>query len=253
MATLVTNRSTGILPLPSLYGGGLLAPGQFVIISDTPSNVAFALGNPSSNYVDFELVTDNQTGAITPATEGAAGTESYTPATAGNWSSTVPRTTATALDKLAANGAGGAGNLLGGVLTGHLPSPGMAAGAAATNLGSAGGALAGTYPSPTLASGAAAANLGSAGGDLTGTYPSPTVAAGAITFAKAKAFVSTVQTGTGASQNIPHGLGVTPSAVLIVPYNVTAATYTAAEGSHSSTNVVVTVATGDTFKVLAWA
>jgi hypothetical protein len=64
----------------------------------------------------------------------------------------------------------------GGVLTGSYPSPGMAVGAAATNLGAAGGVLTGTYPSPGMAIGAAATNLGAAGGDLTGTYPSPLLA-----------------------------------------------------------------------------
>lgn len=40
----------------------------------------------------------------------------------------------------------------------------------------AGGVLSGTYPNPGMAAGAAAANLGAAGGDLTGTYPSPSLA-----------------------------------------------------------------------------
>src|SRR5689334_17833168 len=43
------------------------------------------------------------------------------------------------------------------------------------------------------------------------------IAAGAVTFAKAKVFVSTEQTGNGSAQNVAHGLGSTPSAVLIVP------------------------------------
>lgn len=41
--------------------------------------------------------------------------------------------------------------------------------------GSAGGVLNGTYPNPGMAAGAAATNLGTAGGDLTGTYPNPTL------------------------------------------------------------------------------
>jgi hypothetical protein len=41
--------------------------------------------------------------------------------------------------------------------------------------GAAGGVLSGTYPNPGMASGAAATNLGAAGGDLNGTYPNPGV------------------------------------------------------------------------------
>jgi len=77
-----------------------------------------------------------------------------------------------------------------------------------------------------------------------------------ITFAKAKAFASAEQTGSGAAQSIAHGLGVTPTAVLIVPTDTAPATvgaYTAVEGTHTSTNVVVTVTSGKKYKVLAWA
>lgn len=82
------------------------------------------------------------------------------------------------------------------------------------------------------------------------------LAAGAVTFAKAKVFVSTEQTGTGSAQNIAHGLGAVPAAVLIVPTDTAPATtgaYTAVEGAHDATNVIVTVTSGKKFKVLAWA
>ena len=101
--------------------------------------------------------------------------------------------------------------------------------------------------------------------DISGVSGSITFAAGeiatadladdAVTFAKAKTFVSTEQTGDGTAQSIAHGLGATPAAVLIVPTDTTPATtgaYTAAEGTHTSTNVVVTVTSGKKYKVMAW-
>jgi len=83
-----------------------------------------------------------------------------------------------------------------------------------------------------------------------------TIGAGKVTKAKAAVFVSTEQTGTGSAQNVAHGLGVVPSAVLVAPTELAAdlaAGYDCAEGTHTSTNVVVTVTTGAKFKVLAWA
>lgn len=82
------------------------------------------------------------------------------------------------------------------------------------------------------------------------------LAAGAVLFANAAVFVSTEQTGTGAPQNIAHGLGAVPSAVLVVPTDLAPATtgdYTVTEGAHDATNVVVTVTASKKFKVLAWA
>jgi predicted RecA/RadA family phage recombinase len=69
-------------------------------------------------------------------------------------------------------------------------------------------------------------------------------------------FVSAEQTGTGSAQNVAHGLGVTPSFVMIAPTDTAPSTtgaYTAVEGTHTSTNVVVTVTTSKKFKVLAIA
>ncbi len=43
--------------------------------------------------------------------------------------------------------------------------------------GAAGGVLSGTYPNPGMAAGAAATNVGTVAGDLTGTLPNPTLAA----------------------------------------------------------------------------
>src|SRR5688572_3759843 len=65
-------------------------------------------------------------------------------------------------------------------------------------------------------------------------------------------FVSSEQTGTGSSQNIAHGLGRTPTHVLIAPTEfLSNQSVNIEEGSHTSTNVVVTVTSGVKFKVLA--
>jgi hypothetical protein len=77
----------------------------------------------------------------------------------------------------------------------------------------------------------------------------------AATAAKAGIFVSTEQIGTGAVQNIAHGLTVTPTKVLVSVTDDTAVDgtggYTITEGAHDGTNVVVTVSLGVKFKVLA--
>lgn len=68
-------------------------------------------------------------------------------------------------------------------------------------------------------------------------------------------FVSTEQTGTGSAQNIAHGLGVTPTYVFLSPTDLapaTAGVYTVTEGTHTSTNVVVTVTASKKFKVIAF-
>jgi hypothetical protein len=68
-------------------------------------------------------------------------------------------------------------------------------------------------------------------------------------------FVSSEQTGTGSSQSIAHGLGVKPRFVFIAvtgsPSSYAALSVT--EGTHTSTNVVVTVTSGWKFKVVAIA
>jgi hypothetical protein len=70
-------------------------------------------------------------------------------------------------------------------------------------------------------------------------------------------FVSTEQTGTGSSQNVAHGLGATPSKVLIVPTEhpgtPDTGAFDIAEGAHDVTNVVVTVTVNVKFKVWALA
>lgn len=68
-------------------------------------------------------------------------------------------------------------------------------------------------------------------------------------------FQSTEQTGNGSAQNIAHGLGTTPSRVqawLTDTAPATAGVATITEGTHTATNVVVTVTSGKKYKVAAW-
>lgn len=79
---------------------------------------------------------------------------------------------------------------------------------------------------------------------------------GSVTLEKAAVFVSIETTATGSEQSIAHGLGVVPSAVLVVPTELAAdlgSGYDAAEGTHTSTDVLVTVTADAKFKILAWA
>jgi hypothetical protein len=69
-------------------------------------------------------------------------------------------------------------------------------------------------------------------------------------------FVSAELTGTGASQNVAHDLGVVPSKVFVAPTDLTPATvgsYSVVEGAHTNANIVLTVTSGKKFKVLAFA
>ena len=82
------------------------------------------------------------------------------------------------------------------------------------------------------------------------------IAANAVTVAKMKVFKSSEQTGTGSAQNIAHGLAVTPGLVMIFPTDTSPSvlgTYVVTEGSHGSTNVVVTVTSGKKYMVVAFA
>jgi hypothetical protein len=72
--------------------------------------------------------------------------------------------------------------------------------------------------------------------------------------AKAAVFVSTEQTGNGAQQSVAHGLAAAPAGVLIaVTEDPAGSGFDVAEGTHTATNVLVTVTTGVKYKVFAWA
>lgn len=67
-------------------------------------------------------------------------------------------------------------------------------------------------------------------------------------------FRSAEQTGTGSAQNVAHGLGVIPTRVFVIYTDLTPATAGSVNttyGTHTSTNVVVTVTASKKFIVLA--
>lgn len=75
-----------------------------------------------------------------------------------------------------------------------------------------------------------------------------------VPFKLAAKFQSAVQTGNGAAQSIAHGLGVVPSLVLASVYNSDGIdTWTIVEGTHTATNLVLTVTTGVQYKVICLA
>lgn len=63
-------------------------------------------------------------------------------------------------------------------------------------------------------------------------------------------FESVELTGTGAEQDIAHGLGVVPSAVLASVTDDNNAAFTIAYGAHDATNAKVTVTLNAKFKVV---
>lgn len=65
-------------------------------------------------------------------------------------------------------------------------------------------------------------------------------------------FTSTEQTGTGSAQNIAHDLGATPDKVVVTITDDTSGAFTVTEGTHTSSNIVVTVTTGRKYKVFAY-
>lgn len=87
-------------------------------------------------------------------------------------------------------------------------------------------------------------------GNMTPFAPALAASAGKVT----GKFQSPQETGTGAVQNIAHGLGVVPSLVLVsVQDNTGAATFTIVEGVHTITNLLITVTTAAKYKVIAFA
>jgi len=65
-------------------------------------------------------------------------------------------------------------------------------------------------------------------------------------------FLSTEITGSGSPQNTAHGFGQVPRLVFAIPSDLTGGAFTVVYGAHDSTNAVVTVTSGEKYKVVAF-
>jgi hypothetical protein len=78
------------------------------------------------------------------------------------------------------------------------------------------------------------------------------VAVGASVMPSASVFLSDEVTGNGSAQNTAHGLGTTPALVFAIPSNLTGGPCVVTYGTHTSTNAIVTVTTGEKYRVVAF-
>lgn len=74
----------------------------------------------------------------------------------------------------------------------------------------------------------------------------------AAALAVAGMFKSAEITGNGGAQNTAHGLAGTPTLVFAIPSNLTGGPFVVVAGTHTSTNAVFTVTSGEKYKVIAF-
>ena len=118
--------------------------------------------------------------------------------------------------------------------------------------------------SPTLTSGSGAPSATEPNGSLylrTGGAATTTlyarisgawVAVTASALPAASVFLSAEITANGSAQSTAHGLGSTPSLVYAIPSNLTGGPFVVTYGTHTSTDAVVTVTTGEKYRIVAF-
>lgn len=74
----------------------------------------------------------------------------------------------------------------------------------------------------------------------------------AAALATASFFMSEPVTGNGAAQNTAHGFGTIPTLTYAVPVDLTGGVYAVIHGTHTTTNCVFTVTTGEKYRVVAF-
>lgn len=78
------------------------------------------------------------------------------------------------------------------------------------------------------------------------------VAVGASVIPSTSVFLSDEVTGNGSAQSTAHGLGTTPSLVFAIPSDLTGGVLAVTYGTHTSTNAIVTVTSGEKYRVVAF-
>ena len=101
MACMVRNLSPTAYPLPLAWGGQALQSDDWVVVNDSPSSIAAALGNPSAQQISITPGSpDGLAGSITPSSGAAQVT--YIAAVPGQWAGSPPAYDKAAIDRLAA-------------------------------------------------------------------------------------------------------------------------------------------------------
>lgn len=78
-----------------------------------------------------------------------------------------------------------------------------------------------------------------------------TIGADKVDSGKINFFASTEQTGNGSEQSIAHGLGTAPGVVMVIPSGLADSANTFVQGTHTTTNVLVTATNTAKYYVIA--
>ncbi len=65
-------------------------------------------------------------------------------------------------------------------------------------------------------------------------------------------FLSAEITGDGTAQSTAHGLATVPTLVFAIPSDLTGGAFTVAYGTHTTTNAIATVTTGEKYRIVAF-
>ncbi len=118
--------------------------------------------------------------------------------------------------------------------------------------------------SPTITSGSGAPSASEPNGSLylrTGGAATTTlyarvsgawVAVTASALPAASVFLSAELTGDGSAQSTAHGLATVPALVFAVPSDITGGAFAVAYGTHTTTNAIATVTTGEKYRIVAF-